>query len=76
MDIVYHQTVWIWALGQDKTPWASLESLEGDSHERERKKKQKGVLGQKSTLTHVRVGEGRSYWFFFFFFFLHVFGSR
>ena len=57
MDVVYHQTGQIWASGQDKTPWGSLESLEGDSHERE-KKRERGVLGQKSALTHVRVGEG------------------
>lgn len=75
MDAVYHQTGQIWALGQDKTPWGSLESLKGDSHEREKKKKRERSLGAKVSIDSCEGG-GRRELVIFFLFPLHVCSGR
>lgn len=74
MDVVYHQTGQIWASGQDKTPWGSLESLEGDSHEREKKKRERS-LGAKVSIDSCEGG-GRRELVIFFLFPLHVCSGR
>lgn len=76
MDVVYHQTGQIWASGQDKTPWGSLESLEGDSHEREKKKRERS-LGAKVSIDSCEGGGRRELVIFFFFFHcMYVQGGR